>query len=139
MSSKRKVKKERSLSGGIFIGTGVSLIISVVLSMIAAALIVNERVSENGIGYITPIISLIATMAGCIIAARFVGQKLAIISGATGIIYLIILIGIGIMFFDGGFHNMWTSILSIGVGCAVSCAICIRGKGSGKRRKRSYR
>lgn len=139
MSLKRKVKIEHSIGAGVSAGSVVSLVLSVILAMIVAALIVNERIGESAIKYISPIIVLIATMAGCIIGAGLVGEKLAVVSGITGVVYLLILIGTGILFFDGGFHNLWTSILSIIVGCVSSCAICIRGKGSKTKRKRAYR
>lgn len=139
MSSKRKVKNEKSFGIGISVGAVVSLIFSLILAMIIAAFIVNERIGEGAIKYISPIIALIATMAGCVVATRLVGEKLAIVSGFTGIVYILILIGIGILFFDGGFHNLWTSVLSIAVGCAISCTICIRGNRSKTKRKRAYR
>ncbi len=139
MSSKRKAKNERSFAAGVSIGTLVSLMLSVFLAMIIAALILNERIGERAIEYIAPIIMLLSTLTGCIIAGQLIDEKLAVASGVTGIIYLLILVGVGILFFDGGFHNLWTSILSIAIGCVISCAICIRGKGSRTKRKRPYR
>lgn len=139
MSLRRNIKNKQSFGAGVSIGTVVSIVLSVLLAMVISVLIVNEGVSENTIKYSAPIISLIATMTGCIVAARLVGEKLAIVSSITGIAYLLVLIGTGILFFDGGFHNFLTSILSIAIGCVLSCAICIRGKGRKIKRKRAYR
>ena len=140
MSPKQKSRTaERSSGTGIGIGIGVSLIISVILSMLLAAIISNERVGENMIAVLTPIVSLISTLTGCIVAGKQVGDKLAIVIGATGASYLLILICTGILFFDGGFHNLLTNLFVVLIACAVSCAICIRGKGSNRRRKRAYR
>lgn len=139
MSPKRKTKNEQSFFAGIGIGTLVSLLLSVILSMIIATLVLNERVGEVKIELMSRIVMLISSLFGCIIAIRLNGGKLAIVSGTTGIIYLLVLVGVGILFFDGGFHNIWTSILSVIVGCVASCAICIRGKGSRIKRKRANR
>lgn len=139
MSLKQKPKKDQSLAAGIGIGTLVSVLLSIILSMAVATFVLKERIGENAIELITRIIMLISALLGCIIAMRSIEDKLLIVSGAIGIIYLLILAGAGILFFDGGFHNMGTSILSVAAGCVASCAICIRGKGSRIKRKRVNR
>lgn len=135
---KRRTRKT-TFGSGVGIGLIMSIIISVVLSMILAVLVVNERVGEGVIGFITPLIALLASLIGCITAGKQVEEKLAIVISVTGGIYLLLLVGAGILFFDGGFHNLWTSLLAITLSSAISCAICIRGKGSGRKRKRVYR
>lgn len=140
MSPKQKRRTRKTTFGSsVGIGLIMSIIISVVLSMLLAVLVMNERVGENAIEYLTPLIVLLASLFGCITAGKQVEQKLAIVIGITGAIYLFLLMGVGILFFDGGFHNLWTSLLAIAVACGISCAICIRGKGSGRKRKRVYR
>ena len=139
MSSKYKTKSKQSFATVVSIGTLTSLLLSVVLSMIIATLVLNERIGEDAIGLLSRIVMMISTALGCIIAIRLNAEKLAIVSGITGIIYFLILIGTGILFFDGGFHNIWTSVISVAVGCVVSCAICIRGKGREMKRKRASR
>ena len=109
------------------------------VSMLLAVIVVNERVGENMIEYLTPIITLIASLAGCIVAGKQIKERLAIVITIIGVIYLLILMGMGILFFEGGFHNFWTSLLSIAVACAVSCAICIRGCRGERKRKKAYR
>ncbi|MBR4109900.1 MAG: TIGR04086 family membrane protein [Oscillospiraceae bacterium] len=140
MSPKQKGSARKNTFGsGIAIGLILSVVISVMLSMLLAVLVINERVGENTIEYLTPLITLLASFIGCVVAGKQVEEKLAIVIGATGTIYLFLLIGSGILFFDGGFHNLWTSFLTVAVACALSCAICIRGKGGGRKRKRVYR
>ena len=139
MSSKYKTKNKQSFATVLSIGTLTSLLLSAALSMIIATFVLNERIGEDAIGFLSRIIMMISSALGCIIAIRLNAEKLAIVSGVTGIIYLLILIGTGILFFDGGFHNVWTSVISIAVGCVLSCTICIRGKGSLIKRKRGNR
>ena len=140
MSPKQKGRAENnSFGSGVGIGLVASIILSVILSMLLAVVVINERVGENAINYFTPAIMLIASLTGCVIAGNRVKEKLAIVVGVTGAIYLFVLVGVGILFFDGGFHNLWTSLLAIAVSCSLSCAICIRGKASGRKRKRVYR
>lgn len=137
MASRRKSKKEQSFASGVCIGILVSLLLSIILSMIAATFVLNERIGESAIDLMSWIIMLISSMSGCFVAIRLIGEKLAVVSAATGLIYFLIAAGMGILFFNGGFHNVWTSILSIAAGSVASCAICIRGKGSRRKRKRA--
>ena len=140
MSPKQNGRAIKATFGsGVGIGLLLSVLVSVMLSMLLAVLVINEQVGENRIAYLSPLITLLASFVGCVAAGKQVEQKLAIVIGVTGAIYLFLLMGVGILFFDGGFHNLWMSLLAIAVGCALSCAICIRGKGSGRKRKRVYR
>lgn len=139
MSAKPRTKYKKSFAAGIGIGTLASLLLSVILSVIITTLVLNERIAESAIDLTSRIVMMIASLSGCIVAMRLIGEKLAIVSIMIGVIYMLILAGMGALFFGGGFHNTWTSIFSVAVGCVASCAICIRGKGSRTKRKRTNR
>lgn len=137
MTAKRKAGHSIGLC--VAIGIGVSVILSLILAMITASLIMNERLSEDVIQYTSPGIILIASVAGAVIAGKSANEKVAIAAGICGVTFLLILMGTGILFFNGGFHNIWTGLVSIALGWILSCTICIRGKRRGTKRKRSYR
>ncbi len=139
MIIKRKKRKEKcSLGIGILIGILISVVISLGLAMLLTNLIINERIEENMIKHLTPVIMLISSLLGCIAGGKLAEEKIAIATGITAALYVLILTATGILFFEGGFRNLWISVLSSIISWICSCAICIRGKGSYKQRKRVY-
>ncbi len=138
-SMKPDKRENHSFINAVWVGVSISLLLSIVLAMLLAVLVVSERFSENSIKYAVPVITMIGTMIGSMVAGKKHNEKLAILAAAVGGIYLFLLVAVGVLFFDGGFHNLGLRLLSTAVGCVCSCAICIRGKGSGKKRKRPYR
>lgn len=140
MNNKRVAEKNNQpVRAGVGMGVLVAILVSVLLAMILAALVINERISENTMHYFTLAILLAATLIGGLIAAKRTGGKCALVSGLTALAYCLVLVGAGVLFFDGGFHNLWTSVAVIAVGFVGSCALCISGRGRGRNRKRFTR
>ena len=140
MTNKRIAEKDsRPVAAGVGVGVFTAVLASVLLAMIIAALIVNERVIEKTMYYFTFATHLIAALAGGVAAAKRTGGKYALVSGLTALVYCLILIGAGILFFDDGFRNLGTSVAAIAIGCAGSCTLCISGRGRRRRRKRVAR
>lgn len=140
MTNKRIAEKgNRPVAAGIGVGVFTAILTSILLAMIIAVLIVNERVNEKIMYYFTFATQLIATLAGGFAAAKRTGGKYALVSGLTALVYCLILIGAGILFFDGGFRNLGTSVAAIVIGCAGSCTLCISGQGRRRIRKRVTR
>ena len=139
MPYKRKQTGNFNFGTGVGFGIAVSVFLSVLLAMLLTTMVLNERAGECTIEYAVPVIAFVSSLAGSVVAGKMAREKVAILAGVTGAAYILILIGMGILFFDGGFHNLWSSLLSVVAGCVVSCAICIRGGRSGSKRKRVYR
>ena len=139
MKSKHKFRRENlSFGWGVCISLGISVFTGLILSLLLTTFVINEHIDENMIGYITPIITLIASFLGCITSGKLIGERLAVVIGITGALYLAVCVFTGVLLFNGGFHNLWIRLLTIVISWAVSCAICIRGQGSGRKRKRAY-
>lgn len=132
-------KDGRSIASGVGIGVLISVFISLILAMAVAALIANDNLSENGMGYFALIIALISAAVGGIVSGKKVGGKYALATGLTGLLYCLVLICVGILFFDGEINSLWTSIVAITVGVVASCVICITGSGGKRRRKKRTR
>jgi putative membrane protein (TIGR04086 family) len=103
--------------------------------MLTAVLIINEKFSENGMHYFSFGITLASSMIGGLIAGKRMGGKYAFATFLTGGIYCLVLIGAGILLFDGLTSDVWTTLVAIGIGSICACAICISGKGRGRKRK----
>lgn len=139
MQRKKDVRKDNgSLTSGVIYGFVASMVSTVLLAMVLATIISGERVGINKTQHFVPFIIFVSVIVGCIISIKVTKEKPAVVSGLVGGIYLFTLVALGVLFFDGGFHNLWMSIISVVFGIVLSCAICIRGKGSGRKRKRAY-
>ena len=128
-----------SMASGVAMGVLISVFISLLLAMAVAALITNEHLNEGGMRYFAYIITLISGVIGGIAAGKKVRSKYALVTGLTGLVYCLLLIGAGILFFNGGFKMLWPSVAAIAAGVAVSCVVCIAGSGGKGRRKRLTR
>ena len=132
-------KNSGSFSKSAALGVAVSSVISLMLSAVLALLVSKERVDATKVDNSMPFISAISVLIGGVIAGKKWDEKLALLIGAVGLIYLFLLSGAGVLIFDGGFHNLGLRLLAVVVGSGISCAICIRGKGTKGKRKRAYR
>ncbi len=140
MKNKRAAERNNQpITLGVATGAFVAILVSVLLAMILAALIINERISETSIQYFAFAILLVASFCGGMVASQQTGGKCALVSGLTAIVYCLFLVASGILCFDGGFQNLWTSAAAITVGSIGSCMIRIRGKAKIPRRKKLVR
>lgn len=140
MKTKRAAERnDQSVIAGVIIGVLVAMLVSILLAMILAVLVVNERVSEDTMHYYAFVILLVATLVGGLFAAKQTRGKCALASGLTALVYCLLLVGAGILFFDGGLQNLWTSVTAIAVGYVGACALRISGQGRTRGRKRFAR
>ena len=130
--------KNKNIAVCIGIGLLVSLIISVGLTIGLTSLIQNGKLSENGA---TPvfIIRLIATLAGGLLGAGLFGKKFLPVIGAISAGYLIVLLAMGIILFDGSFHKLWMGALSVAVGAAIAILIKLKPQTTRKKALRYTR
>lgn len=137
MKKTARERKNKSTSQSIAIGTGISLLVSIIGAAIATSMVLNETASEGAMNIISLVIQWFASALGSLAAGKIAGEKYALIVGITSGIYLLFLAAINIMFFDGIFVNIWLSLLCVAIGAAAACALCISKQGSKQRRKRA--
>ncbi len=111
---------KKSMLFCIGMGLVTALSISAVLTIGLTSLIQNGKLNENGMAGVF-IIRVIATLAGGLLAAGLSDKKFLPVIGAVSAGYLVFLLGIGIVWFDGSFHKLWQGILSVGIGTAIAC------------------
>lgn len=137
-----KMKTEggnRSMISGMSTGVLASVLTSVILAMLTAIMVINEMLSENMMHYASFIITLASSVIGGLLAGKKIGGKYALATFLTGGVYYLVLMGMGILFFDGLTVGVWTILTAIVIGSFCACAICITGKGRGGRRKMIHR
>lgn len=130
-------KGRKTEVGSIPAGVGMGLLIAVIASLLSAgafsALIQNGTVQEDVSGIWAIVTLAISALLGCLLAARSVGQKYAVISAVTAGAFGFILLGCGILFFNEPFHGLGRNLLSVLVGGATASVFSLRK--SDKRRK----
>ena len=129
-------KISRSMATGVSVGIGIALLISVLLTSGLTSLVINGNTSENGSEVFVFAIRTLSIFLGGIIATGIYQEKNLPVIGFTAMGYLVVLLGLGIVLYDGSFQHFGSGILSVLVGGLLSCAIKMKPKAKSKYLKR---
>ncbi len=138
MKRKRNTESQ-TLSGAIGIGLAASILSLFLLGAVIATLILSEKITEENMRYFTFASLFVSSLIGCLLSCKKLASKYALAAGLSGLSFLLILVAVGILFFDGGFSNLLINSLAVLIGTAIACAICISTEGRGNRRKMLHR
>lgn len=134
MVANRKVTgKASSMPGGLAIGGGVSVLVTVLLSLVAAKLADTGTLPEGNIGYASLVILLLSSGLGAWMSAAKIKRRRLVVCLAAGGVYYGILLGLTALFFGGQYSGMGVTALAVAGG---SCAAGLMGIGQGRGRKR---
>ena len=123
MKSIRKRKKnEKNPVRGILLGVCTSITLMLVMTSLTAWLITDGRMPEDAVKTATLIIQFTSAMAGCVIATVLAGRMPAVISAATGGVFLMILACANIIFMEGRFETFGSGLLMIALGVLAGIA-----------------
>ena len=115
----------RKTMTGIVIGTTLAAIVSFLLTMGLTSLIMKGSVPENAPNVYVFFIRSISVLLGCLAATVLVKEKNLQTIGIVTAAYLLIMLGCGIIFYDGSFHNFGIGLLSATIGGGIACIIKI--------------
>ena len=136
--SLQTLRQKQGMPMGILIGVTTALLFAFVLSALAALLIINDRIDPGRVRLLTFFTTVVSSLISGVVTGKITQSKPAISCGITVITYGLILLAVGILFFDGGLHGVWTSIAAMAIGYVGACTICIsRKKRSPIRKVRS--
>ena len=139
MKKTLQTQKEMSMSRAAVIGIAICIVISLLAGAGLTSMVLGETISEANMHYYTFGVLFIACFLGVLIAAKLAGGKYAVVAGIVAGVYLLLLLAVAILLFDGMFSGVIGKGVSILLGAGAACAICIR-KGNGKKgRKRAFR
>lgn len=142
MVSKRKPSGNAvSMPAGITMGAAVSVLITILGSIVAAYLIGRETIGENAIGYASMIILILATVTGCLVAAKKVKHQRMLVCMICGVCYFAVLLAATALVFGGQYSGVGaTAVTVLGSSCAIALLGLRNGKASFKaHKKRAYR
>lgn len=110
----------------IAIGIAVATIISILLTAGLTSLIMNGTVDEATTGPYIFIIRTVASAIGCLIGTMLMKGKYLLVAGVIALGYLAILIGIGIILYDGSFNNILSGAVSALLGGVIACVVVLK-------------
>ena len=135
MVANRKVTgKASSMPAGLAMAGGLSMAVTLVLSVALAKLLDSGSLGEGSVGYGALVILLLSSGLGAWLATVKIKRRRLAVCMASGALYYILLICVTALFFGGQYTGMGVTALAVAGGCLT---VCLLGAGQGRGRKRS--
>lgn len=137
MAVNRKVTgKALSVPGGLFLGVGVSMALTLLISVILASLVNSEKLPWERIGYGIMGMVYISALIGALIAGAAVKHQRLLVYLLSGAVYWLTLLSLTALFFGGQYYGLGVTALVVFGGCGTVCLLGMRGEKKGLKRKR---
>lgn len=127
------------IPAGVGLGALISLLITLVGAALVSYLIAAEKIGEGTIGFSALIILSVAAAIGAWCAVSVVKRLRLQVSMMSGGSYYLILLALTALFFGGQYEGMGVSALIILAGCALVALIPSKSGKIFRKKKRSYR
>jgi len=124
--TKLGTNSSKSLIVSVEIGVGTALIVTALLSALAAAVTLNGSVKEEQMGLLSFAIRMAAVFIGGIIGGAAAKEKGLIVVGSIALAYLVMLIGVGITVYKTSFQNFASGAASVAAGGAAACVVRLK-------------
>ena len=129
-------KKNGNIAKGIGIGLVVSLLCTVLGSAIAAWVLATEKIGEGSVGYVAVILLLLSSMFGALASSTCIQQKRLPVCLLSGGVYLLLLFGINVLFFQGAYRGVGESALVILAGVLSVAVLGLKGDKRPKKQRK---
>ena len=126
--------KKVSMPAGVGIGVGVATVLSLAGAALLAWLIGSEKMNENAMGMGSLILLALSSAIGSIIANICIREKKLIVTAATSATFFILLLAITALLFEGQYHHVGATALSILAGGMIAIIPGIILSASGGKR-----
>lgn len=120
----------------ILLGTTIALVLSLAGAGLLAYLILAEKLPYSAMGYGSVLILALAALIGCRAAGGTSEGKGAVVSAVTALGFLLLLLGIHWLFFEGKLSGILGTAAAIGAGGAIASIPGLKGKKSGGKRRK---
>lgn len=132
MGNTRPNGRAMSLPGGLAIGLGVSMSVTVAASLILTKMVLGEMIQMQSIGYGILILLIMAAFLGAVVAQGRVKHRRLLVCILSGLIYYAVLLAVTALFFGGQYTGVGVTGLLILAGSSAA-ALLATGKGSGSK------
>lgn len=137
--NKKVSGKAKPIAVGLAIGVLVSLVLTLIGAAVTANLVLSEKFPAESIGYAATVILLIAAAAGAWMAALSVKRRWIMVCLGTGGSYYLTLLAITALFFGGQYQAMGVTALLVLGGCGAVGLLGITKEKKKGRRPKKYR
>lgn len=119
---KRNQSKATSVPITIGVGLVLSLIITVLAAVLIAMMVISERMEPGHIYFGSAATMLLASFIGALYVVLMMGEKKLLFSMVTGGAYFLVLVCVSMLFFDGMIANVWQALILV-IGGSFSAGI----------------
>ena len=136
MVNTRPTGRAMTLPGGLAVGLGVSMFVTIAATLILTKLVIGERMQMQNIGYGILILLIAASFLGAMVAQGRVKHRRLLVCILSGVVYYCVLLGSTALFFGGQYSAVGVTGLLVLAGSGAA-ALLEAGKGSGRKTRRS--
>ena len=122
---------------GTLIGSISASIICMIMIAVMSHLCLSERVGETGVKIGVHLTVAGSTLFGCLLSAKYSDKTTVICIATALVLWGMMLITASLA--EGLFRNVTQRIISVGLGCAIGCAISLKLRNNRNTRKKRYR
>ena len=119
---KRNQSKATSVPITIGVGLLLSLIITVLAAVLIAMMVISERMEPGHIYFGSAATLLLASFIGALYVVLMMGEKKLLFSMVTGVAYFLVQVCVSMLFFDGMIANAWQALILV-IGGSFSAGI----------------
>ena len=119
---KRKQSKATSVPITIGVGLLLSLIITVLAAVLITMMVISERMEPGHIYFGSAATLLLASFIGALYVVLMMGEKKLLFSMVTGGAYFLVQVCVSMLFFDGMIANVWQALILV-IGGSFSAGI----------------
>ena len=138
MKSKTRlpVVSSRATTVGAFTGIIIAFVISLILITVITSLVANNKFPEASSGWSMFMVRVAAVLVGALVGTALSKEKCVITAGIIVAGYLALLLGLGIVIYDGSFKNFGTGFISATIGGVVGCLIRLKSQNKPRRTRK---
>ncbi len=130
-----KANKEKGTIFSIAIGTAVSVLCMLLLSVLLTVLVENEAVSSTMVTIAALCIHAISVFAGSMLSLTGQKGRIAVVAGTVTASYFLMQICVNMLFFSAGFEGVAAGLVSMLVGGVI--AVLIKSRLGQKKKYRA--
>ena len=131
-----------AIGKGALIGAGGSMLITIVLSAIFAALAERETIGEDMLSGVSALVLILSSLAGSLLGVLVTGHHRLVVCLCTGVVYYAALLACAALVFEGAYHNMGVTALIVLGGSGAAALLGLkeerRGRSKRWRKKRNW-
>ena len=134
--SRIAVSFNNSFVFGVLLGAVAALIISIILTTGMTSLVLGGGLNDRLLQIFIFVIRLISVFIGVLLGTGLIGEKWIVTTGLISVLYLLLLAGVGIVFYDGSFRGFGVSLISVVLGGDAGCLVRLKLQNKPQRKKK---